>query len=150
VRDGRRDLVDRLQLLEPVGCRRQTQRRRLAHETKLGVDVSLLVLLGEGMPCFALELLPLGAFACRGRGCRGNIILTWCNLLNWWRDSEWSWGWGCDCDGGSADVTSRCRDCAGRKSGQRKHCRFEEHRDDNSRRKESEVGLKSTLRSPHS
>ena len=65
VADGCWDLVNRLQLLKPVLRAGQSQRSRLLHQTKLGVDVVFLLLLGERMPCLPLELVL--AFLRRGR-----------------------------------------------------------------------------------
>lgn len=57
VGDGGWDLMNRLQLFEPVGGRRQAERGRLGHQAELGIDVVFLFFLGELMPCLALELL---------------------------------------------------------------------------------------------
>jgi len=61
VGDGRRDLVDRLQLLEAVHRGRQPERGWLAHQAEVGVDVVLFLLLGEFVPRLALQLF-LAAF----------------------------------------------------------------------------------------
>ena len=57
VANSRWNLVDGLQLLKPILRARQTKRRRLDHQTKLGVDIVLLLLVGECMPRLPLQLL---------------------------------------------------------------------------------------------
>jgi hypothetical protein len=56
VDDGTLHLVNRLQLLKAVRRTRQAQSGRLVHETQLGINVGLLLLLGERVPCLSLHL----------------------------------------------------------------------------------------------
>ena len=48
--------MNRLHLLKPVCRARQAQRGRLTHETQLRIDVVLLLLVGERVPCLSLVL----------------------------------------------------------------------------------------------
>ena len=56
VDDSALGLMNRLHLLKPVCCARQAQCGRLLHETQLRIDVGLLLLVGERVPCLSLGL----------------------------------------------------------------------------------------------
>lgn len=60
------DLVDGLEFLEAVGGGRKAEGGRLAHQAELGVDIFLLLFLGETMPCLTLKFI--FAFLRRRRG----------------------------------------------------------------------------------
>lgn len=77
VGDGCGNLVDGLQLLEPVLRGRQTEGGRLVHQAELGIDIVLLLLLAERVPRLALQFVGLGAFFGRGRRSR-----SWLSLRN--------------------------------------------------------------------